>query len=523
LKRELFDWQKQCLARWFARDCRGIVNVVTGGGKTVLALHAARMLEERLTAEGRRLKVKIVVPKTFLVAQWRRAIREELEADREEIGCYFGGRKDNGSRHYMVYVMNSARYSLSRHILADLREGWDVLLVVDECHHCVGEINGKIFDFIPRLTHDMDRYHALGLTATAGALEDNPRALAALGGVIYRYGFSDALEQGIVSPFVLFHVGVDFTPEEQADYADISEQLIIALARLKKACPRLKGLRGRQFYAGLERLAQGGDATAALAGTVKLLAIRRKELLHLAQNRISCACRLVERLPQSSKIILFGERIETAQRIFRHLKLSFPGETALYHSGMDPQAAKTALQGYQSGEARILVSCRALDEGLNIPATDVGIVVSSTAGERQRIQRLGRILRPGAGAGPAGLYYLHMRDSGEEPEYMGWLADEPGEGAPAVELFYDAASDSFACPLYTRLADRVLANQLQQGADSALRRELERNLALGMTRCDWWMNEDACRERIAAADGQAQRNYWIGVLLMIRARTGGVG
>ena len=42
----------------------------------------------------------------------------------------------------------------------------------------------------------------------------------------------------------------------------------------------------------------------------------------------------------------------------------------------------------------MLVTCRALDEGLDVPEAEFGIIGASTASLRQRIQRLGRVLRP---------------------------------------------------------------------------------------------------------------------------------
>jgi len=52
------------------------------------------------------------VPKTFLVSQWRAAILEETDACHSEIGCYQGAHKDNPALRYMIYVLNSARFSL---------------------------------------------------------------------------------------------------------------------------------------------------------------------------------------------------------------------------------------------------------------------------------------------------------------------------------------------------------------------------------------------------------------------------
>lgn len=51
----------------------------------------------------------------------------------------------------MIYVINSARYTLSRHILRDINMGYAVLLIADECHHYASAENRKIFEFLPYL------------------------------------------------------------------------------------------------------------------------------------------------------------------------------------------------------------------------------------------------------------------------------------------------------------------------------------------------------------------------------------
>jgi superfamily II DNA or RNA helicase len=54
----------------------------------------------------------------------------------------------------------------------------------------------------------------------------------------------------------------------------------------------------------------------------------------------------------------------------------------------------------------LLVTCRALDEGFNVPEAEIGIIAASTATRRQRIQRLGRIVRPSSGKSSATIYTL---------------------------------------------------------------------------------------------------------------------
>ena len=43
------------------------------------------------------------------------------------------------------------------------------------------------------------------------------------------------------------------------------------------------------------------------------------------------------------------------------------------------------------------MTSRVLNEGVDIPAAEVGIVLSGTGTVREHVQRLGRILRPGEG------------------------------------------------------------------------------------------------------------------------------
>ena len=48
MKTELYGWQEECLKRWFDHNNRGIVQAVTGSGKTMLALTAMSRLERQL-------------------------------------------------------------------------------------------------------------------------------------------------------------------------------------------------------------------------------------------------------------------------------------------------------------------------------------------------------------------------------------------------------------------------------------------------------------------------------------------
>ena len=522
LRKDLFPWQVECLNIWFQNQGRGIVNVVTGAGKTVLALGAIARLEYALSTEpSTDLKIKIVVPKVFLSQQWAQTLQEDLAIPREDIGIYSGVHKDPPYRKYMIYVVNSARYALARHVLADYRQGSTILLIADECHHYSSPENSRIFDFTQKISPSVlpSRYYALGLSATPETAAYQEKLVPALGPEIFKYGFAEALNDNIISSFSIFNLKLKFTNYEEEQYMDLSDQLTRTLEKLMHLCPFLIGLSSQQFFATLEQLAKVSEdsSIAGLARSVLILAINRKDIVYRAESRISCVQNILTRIPQASKVLIFNERIEVAEDIYERLQQIFPGQVGRYHSEMDEGSRKIILRKYQDSEIRILVSCRALDEGLNVPETDVGIIASSTSSSRQRIQRLGRILRRSGKDHTACLYYLYIGSSNEEQELLADISQELAGVIPVLDLDYEQESQSFRHPAYQVLADRVLAYAHQKGWSSKTISEIERNLERGKLGCDWWTSEQTCGLCIQSAPSRSERNYWITIRLLVQA------
>lgn len=139
--------------------------------------------------------------------------------------------------------------------------------------------------------------------------------------------------------------------------------------------------------------AEAGDDPESKAVVFLRLVYDRQQLTYLASARIPCALALVDALSRDAQILVFGERISQAQALYERLNARYPGKAAQYHSGISDQARKNAMDGFRDGRIRILVSCRGLDEGMDVPAASVGIVLSGSSVSRQHIQRLGRIIR----------------------------------------------------------------------------------------------------------------------------------
>ncbi|MCL2351310.1 MAG: DEAD/DEAH box helicase [Firmicutes bacterium] len=511
----LYEWQKECLNAWTENGFRGVVNVATGAGKTVLALAAAETLGDAVGPGN--LGVKIIVPRTFLVRQWYYALTDVLGVPRDDIGIIMGSHRGKADRGFTIYVINSARDLFSRHVLGDARD--NILIIADECHHYGAGENARIFDFAGVFPPHRNCY-ALGLSATPYCRNYHEVIEPNIGPEIYRYTLAQALDADILSRFSVINVGLGFTADERAEYGEISDKLAKSMSRLRESCPRLFYRNNRRFFAEIDGVMKthANPDVRQLARTVRFLAFRRKEVVHTAKSRADCVASLVKLIDERSKILIFGERIETAEEIHRRVKELFPGKTGLYHSKQHENVRKAALRDFENSEIRILVSCKTLDEGLNVSHADVGIIASSTSGERQRIQRLGRVLRKKEAGKQARFYYLYVKDTMEEAAIFGDLSGKPGENFLTADLDYDGESGEFTSDYYEEVKRTAIENALAKSWSGPEIAEALRNMKIGSVSCDWLTDERDCVAKIKESRDKRERNYFVTMLCLIRAR-----
>ena len=176
-------------------------------------------------------------------------------------------------------------------------------------------------------------------------------------------------------PFELRNVVFELEEETQADYDKLTQSIARCISK------------------------EGPESEKAVA-----LMLKRARVLNLSLNRVKLALKLVAK-HAGSQILVFHEDIDACEVIHQVLRGNGV-PSGVYHSRMPLRERAVVLLRYRRSEIRVLVTCRALDEGFNVPETEVGIIAASTATRRQRIQRLGRILRPAEGKSTAVIYSL---------------------------------------------------------------------------------------------------------------------
>jgi len=376
---ELRRWQTEALKAWLANGSRGIVAAATGTGKTTLALAAIAEFWDPTA------RVAVVVPTIALQRQWVNALCHGYGLLGSQIGTMGGDTTYLHEAHgFVVSVINSARAGLPA-----LTEGWRsegrrVMLVIDECHWAAAEANSEVF----RSSFDS----TLGLSATPERSDDgfDEVLVPQLGQVVFCYSLREALDDQLLAPLTCWNVLFDLTAKEHADLAPIQTAIEGIEARLLEQYPEAASALGLARIDALLRRSAGVIGAASL----KDLYSRRSSLLEASDGRRS----LLEQLGRSSLLrltpsLVFHERIDEARntaRLFERAGL----RTALELSTDAPNRRAEALRDFRSGAAQVLIAVKTLDEGIDLPDAKIAVIAVGSGSMRQRLQRIGRVVRP---------------------------------------------------------------------------------------------------------------------------------
>lgn len=419
----LAPWQREAVDAWFEAGKRGTVKVVTGAGKTIVALAIA----ERLQRSDPELRVAIVVPTIMLMHQWHENFRRRASLPPEAVGRLGGGYADDfrGPRRILIAVLSSARKMLPA-MVSEAGISGHLLLVADECHRLGAPEMSAVLN--------TPRSYALGLSATPeredqAGVTDSHFAVAwpatGLGEIVYQMTFAQAIRAGVLPPFEVHHYGLPLSPGEARRYHALTRAINDARRELLAASQSArKAGGGEQLMTWARRVsARAGGGLSGLAAKYVNDVTRRKQLLYRAESRTTATRSLIRQALATradARVILFHESIDEVVSLFEILTRD-QVPAVMEHSELPSELRQSSLELFRNGTAQVIVSARSLIEGFDVPEADLGIIVASSSSPRQRIQSIGRVLRKPRDDSQqrknSRICVLYVRDSVDEAIY----------------------------------------------------------------------------------------------------------
>ena len=364
---ELRSYQKTALTAWVMNDHRGVVVLPTGAGKTRLALAAAAL---------RNTRTLCLVPTRVLLGQWIAQIRSVYAG---EVGIFGDGERSLRDITVSTYA------SAWRH-MTEIGRSFETL-IVDESHHFGDAAQDEILEMSTAPWR-------LGLTATPSA---DPivrrRADELIGPVVHSQTIAD-LTGTFLADFESCVWLLPLNARERAQY-DRDMEAFRGFSRL---------VRERMLHPGWLDLVR--EAKKTPQGEAAMTGYRRaRALVALTEGKTHALVELLYR-HANSKTLIFTADTTTAYRLSRFLLV--PALTA----DIKRVERDCLIEAFRQGDLPVLISCRVLNEGVDVPDADVAIVLGGTAGEREHVQRVGRVLRPAEGK-IASIYELVADDTFE--------------------------------------------------------------------------------------------------------------
>ena len=346
----LRSYQKKAIENWITAGKKGCIILPTGSGKTIIAIKLIEIVNS---------STLIVVPTLDLMEQWTKFLSKYFQ--NLEIGNIGGG------------ISNITGITVSTYDSAFIRSSFIgnkfAFVIFDELHHLAAPGYRTIAEqFISP--------YRLGLTATYER-EDNlhldfPRLV---GGIVYQSSVNELAKDRHIASFIVEKRYVKLLAEEEIEYHKNYDQYLSYLQELgirydQIGLQKLIMISGKNQYARNALLARNKALDIALNSESKIEELRKI----LIEN------------PQM-KTIIFTQHNKLVYLISNKFLIPF-----ITHKS-SKQEREDALNGFRDGRYRVLVTSKVLDEGVDVPDAELGIIVSGTGSKREFIQRLGRLLR----------------------------------------------------------------------------------------------------------------------------------
>ena len=400
------DYQKTAFENWKNNGQKGLFAMATGTGKTITSLNCLFEIYQR---KGY-YKAIILVPTITLVNQWEQECRKFQFANitkvysknltwRDEVERILFNEKYKTEREPEVsYIIISTYASYSREKVFNVLNGFDkkrLLLIADECHNMGSGSLVKRLKEIPYLRR-------IGLSATPKRQfddEGNKKLNKFFGSeehYTYEYSMEEAINNGVLCKYLYYPHLVRLTPDEMAAYVDLSEKI------------------AKYFNYNTETFDHIDEI-------LKMKLLERKRIIHKAVNKLEAFRSIIKKrfeergnlkysliyVPEGNKPDYVGSQddfdkneiigedndAEHLINIYTQAVTEVDDHVTVRKFVSGQKDRDEILYDFAEGKLQVLTSMKCLDEGVDVPRSELAIFCSSTGNPRQFIQRRGRVLR----------------------------------------------------------------------------------------------------------------------------------
>ena len=400
------DYQQLAFDNWKNNGQKGLFAMATGTGKTITSLNCLLEIYKR---KGY-YKAIILVPTITLVNQWEQECRKFRFSNiikvysknlvwRDEVErVHFNEKYKSDKDPEVSYIIISTYASYSREKVFNVLNGFDkrrVLMIADECHNMGSGSLVKRLKEIPYLRR-------IGLSATPERQFDengNNKLRKFFGSeehYTYEYSMKEAIDKGVLCRYMYYPHIVKLTSDEMDAYLELSEKI------------------SRYFNYNTCSFDEQDEM-------LKRLLLARKRIIHKAVNKLAMFKEIIQKrfeekgnLKYSLIYVQEGNRPDyldsaddfdhteeiaddnDAEHLINQYTLAVTEidrsvTVRKFVSGQ--QDREEILSDFAAGKLHVLTSMKCLDEGVDVPRSELAIFCSSTGNPRQFIQRRGRVLR----------------------------------------------------------------------------------------------------------------------------------
>jgi len=400
------DYQMLAFENWKNNGQQGLFAMATGTGKTITSLNCLLEIYKR----NGYYKAIILVPTITLVNQWEKECwkfnfgniikvyskNAEWRSKIELLQMAEKYRKPNEPTQNFIIISTYASYA-RENVFSVLNsfERAKVLFIADEAHNMGSPSILKRLGTINYLRR-------IGLSATPERQfdEDTNKKLYRFFGAeekfTFEYSMEEAIQKGVLCRYYYYPHLVKLTDEEMANYVELSE-------KISKYFNYNDGVFDKK-----DEILMG-------------LLLARKRIIHKAANKLDAFRKIVEErynkngnlkysliyVPEGNKpdyfpeSDLFDKTEQVADDVVSDHLIDVYTETVMridkyitvrkFVSGQKDR--DEILADFAKGKLQVLTSMKCLDEGVDVPRSELAIFCASTGNPRQFIQRRGRVLR----------------------------------------------------------------------------------------------------------------------------------